>query len=395
MTTPTAPTAPRDTTPDVTTGDQVFDAYTAALSSGETPILGHLVLYSIFDGEVTRDDMVSWFAELGLDPQFLPPPLRNVDAYERVTGPDGVRLSYPIDDPASAALAGAVGDTAATLAGAASTGRRRRQDVVGQAATLMVRPVRRDGGKIVRHVVREVRDAENTQLTYDTRIGVATFHRDNSAGSAEGAGSLDVEVDHVAVATLPAAEQAAVAIMLQAIRDSYQHRCRYLTGDKLRGVVRRYVEHLGAIKVRATGGVYFVHRQHAEVLAALRELVSRFEGGSHLVRVPLPDQDEMREMVVAAFTTKAKEDLDRLARDIAAARYEHAGDDVVQKLYRRFTELQQITAEHATLLSTSLEDTTTALDLVKLQLGSFLATAGTAAGDEPDDTGDNSDHDHD
>jgi hypothetical protein len=32
----------------------------------------------------------------------------------------------------------------------------------------MIRPVRRDSGQIVRHVVREVRDEENTSLSYDT-----------------------------------------------------------------------------------------------------------------------------------------------------------------------------------------------------------------------------------
>jgi hypothetical protein len=305
---------------DVTTGDQAFDAYTTALTGGDAPILGHLVLYSIFDGEVTREDMQRWFAELGLDDDFLPPPLRPVDAFERVTGPDGVRLAYPVDEPDAVTLAGAVGGTAASLASSSPgrRGRRRQDGVIGRTATLMVRPVRRDGGKIVRHVVREVRDEENTQLSYDTRIGVCTFHRDNDA-AIDGAGTLEVEADHVAIATLPPAEQATVATMLQAVRDSYQHRCRYLTGDRLRGVVRRYVEYLNAIKVRATGGVYFVHRQHADTLAALRELVSRFGSGSHLVRVPLPDQEEMREMVISALTSKAKEDLDKLARDIATA----------------------------------------------------------------------------
>jgi hypothetical protein len=37
------------------------------------PLLGHLVLYSIFDGRVTRDDLARWFTELGLNPAFLPP----------------------------------------------------------------------------------------------------------------------------------------------------------------------------------------------------------------------------------------------------------------------------------------------------------------------------------
>jgi hypothetical protein len=277
-------------------------------------------------------------------------------------------LTYPLGEP-----------TAAGPAAAKQISRRR--DGRGRSASLMVRHVRRDGGEIVRHVVREVRDEQNTRLSYDTRLGVCIFHRDNSAGSAEGAGELQVEPDNTAIAALPESEQTIVRAMLDDIEASYQRRCTYLNADKLRGVIRRYIEDLQAIRVRSTGGVYFVHRQNATVLGALRELVSRFGEGSHLTRIPLADQDEMREMVIAAFTTKAKEDLNKLARDIAAAQREGKPGDV-QKLYHRFADLQEVTDEHAELLSTSLDDTQAALDLVKRQLGSLLVTVD----DEDDST---------
>jgi len=366
MTTPTADTPTADT-PNPRTGDQVFDSYAAAMTVDGAPLLGHLVLYSIFDGEVTRDDLERWFTELGLDPQFVPAKLRSVDAYERVTGPDGVRVSYPLplDDP---------GDVISRV-GRKTTGRAPGRGTVRRQATLMVRPVTRDGGQIVRHLVREVRDEEETRLSYDACLGAAIFRRDNDVDEA-GAGELLIEAQPTAIATLPGPEQLVVRHMLGEIQTEYRHRCTYVSGDKLRGVIRTYIESLNAVRVRPTGGVYFVHARHAHTLAALRELVSRFTAGSHLVRIPLPDADEMREMVIGAFTTKAKDDLDRLARDIATAG-QAAGDDAVQKLYARFTELQKATAEHAALLSTTLDDTTASLDLVKLQLGSLLARAGT------------------
>jgi septal ring factor EnvC (AmiA/AmiB activator) len=129
-------------------------------------------------------------------------------------------------------------------------------------------------------------------------------------------------------------------------------------------------------RVRPTGGVYFVQRRHAGTLAALRELVRRMGAGSHLARVPLPDQEEMREMVITAFTTKSREDLDRLARDIATAQRD--GDTTpaaIQALHKRFRDLHAATAEHAQLLNTSLDDTTAALTLVNAQLASLLAQA--------------------
>lgn len=333
------------------------------------------MLYSIFDSEVTRDDLERWFTELQLDPQFVPAKLRPVDAYERVTGPDGVRLSYPLPLDAAADVIAAAGR---------KTGRGPGRGVVRRQATLMVRPVARDGGQIVRHVVREVRDEENTRLTYDTCLGAATFRRDNETDEA-GAGELLVEPQTSAIAELSDPEQTVVRFMLGHIESEYRHRCTYLSGDKLRGVIRTYIESLNAVKVRPTGGVYFVHARHAQTLAGLRELVSRFAAGSHLVRIPLPDADEMREMVVAAFTTKAADDLNRLAADIAAAQRAHADEHTIGKLYKRFNELQAATTEHASLLSTSLDDTQAALQLVKTQLGSLLATAGDETDDKDSD----------
>ncbi|MFE4829842.1 DUF6744 family protein [Streptomyces sp. NPDC056672] len=356
-----APPSPAQHSPERKTGDAIFDSYTESMSA-DAPLLGHLVLYSIFDGEVTHSDLGLWFRELGLDEDLLPPPLRNVDVFERVTGPDGVRVTYPLDDPSAT--------------GPASRSSRRRRKELEPSATLMIRPVRRDADHLVRHVVREVRNEKRISLTYDTRLGVCIFRRDHSAGSAEGAGVLTVKPNDAAIAKLPAAEQTTVREMLAAVERRYLHRCTYLTSDKLRMVIRTYVEHLSAIKVRPTGGVYFVHRQHAQILGALRDLVSRFGRGSHFVRVPLPDQEEMRQMIIRAFTTKAKDDLDKLAADIAAAQRAKRFDEAA-RLYERFTVVQQATNEHSELLSASLEDTRAALQLVKMQFGGLLAADGS------------------
>ncbi|MFD0889392.1 hypothetical protein ACFQ08_33070, partial [Streptosporangium algeriense] len=83
-----------------------IDAYTEALEQGGAPLLGYLVLYSIFDGRVTPEALELWFQQLGLDPAHLPGPIRPMDIFERVTGPRGVRVSYPLADPASTAPGG-------------------------------------------------------------------------------------------------------------------------------------------------------------------------------------------------------------------------------------------------------------------------------------------------
>jgi hypothetical protein len=240
----------------------------------------------------------------------------------------------------------------------------------------MIRPVRRDADQIVRHLVREVRDEAATRLSYDVRLAECVFLRDRGQASENGAGSLQVTPDASAIGSLSAAEQEKVSALLADLQDAYQQHCAYLTADRLRTVIRTYVESLNAIRVRPTGGVYFVHRCHADILTALRELVRRFGTGSHLARVPLPDQDEMREMVIAAFATRAREDLDKLARDIAAAQQDGStGQAAVQALHKRFATLQAAAAEHAQLLGTSLHETNAALKLVNVQLASLLTQA--------------------
>src|ERR1700722_12768759 len=77
--------------------------YLEAMDVDGAPLLGHMVLYSVFDSQVTPGQLQLWFTELGLDPAFLPGPIRAVDAFEKVTGPSGVRDSYPLDDPGGTA----------------------------------------------------------------------------------------------------------------------------------------------------------------------------------------------------------------------------------------------------------------------------------------------------
>jgi hypothetical protein len=353
MTTQDSPAAGQDAAPGA-----ALAGYLEAMDGEGAALLGHLVLYSVFDSRVTRDDVGRWFIQLGLDSAFVPPPIRAVDAFEKVTGPAGIRVTYSLDDPRPSR-------------------RRRRQDGRGREATLMIRHVRRDGSQIVRHVVREVRDEASTKLSYDTRLGECTFRRDGSPSALHGAGALQVTPDRAAIRQLPAAEQEQVGEMLAGIEGAYQRHRTYLTADRLRTVIRTYVESLHAIRVRPTGGVYFVSGRHAATLAALRDLVSRFGAGSHLSRIPLPDQEEMREMIVTAFTTRSREDLDKLARDIAAARQEDGGLPAIQSLHKRFTALQAAAAEHSGLLAASLDDTTASLQLVSAQLASLLARASS------------------
>ncbi|MGN2642515.1 DUF6744 family protein [Nocardia takedensis] len=342
---------------DTTTAAPGLEAYTAQLTGSDAAVLGFVVLYSVFGGEVTPDQVKAWFLELRLDQSLLPDQLRPVDAFEKVTGPDGLRVSYSLADPSAVRQRGEY--------------TRRKAGEFDQVATLMVRPVRVDGQQMVRHLVREVRDEGAKALKYDSRLAEVIFHKD---GSTPGGGRLQVVPDNAEIGALPVAEQERIRESLAELSRMFQWHCTYLGPDRLRGIVRRYIEMLKGIPVRKGGGVYFVTADHTRVLAALTTFIGRVGEKSHFVQIPLPDAVEMRELVISAFTTKARDEANKLAMDIAAAA--RKGDaNAAYTLHRRFTALKQSAAQYQDLLSNSLDEAGTALDLVQLQLASLLSKA--------------------
>lgn len=330
--------------------EEVFARYVDAM--GDAPLLGHVVFYSVFDGNVLPEALARWFAELGLNPDLLPSPLRADTAFKAVTS--NLTMSYPIPS---------------RRAGAAADER---------TVTLFIRRVRRDAGTIVCHLVREVRDSAARKLDYKDAVAQIAFNRDKRDGADAGAGTLEI-VPNLDV--VPQREHGKVREMLGIVEEQFGRRCRYLTGDTIRAMLHAYIEHLKAIKVRPTGGVYFVHRHHHVALGALHDLLARFGAGSNLYYIPLPDRAGLRDMVIEAFRTKAREDLQRLSTDLAEAQAAATARGGIipaktaETLYRRFQDLQAEAGEHSALLNTDLDETGAALNLAGTQIMALLTQA--------------------
>jgi hypothetical protein len=343
----------------------VFAGYVETMEGG--PLLGYLVLYSVFDGNVSPCDLALWFDQLGLNKDMLPSPLRADGAFEVATS--NTTVTYPLPSGKTATP-----QPSRQRRGSKAPSRRGPDE---RTATLMIRRVRRDDQAIVCHLVREVRDAKNTRLKYTDGVAEIVFARDRRPGAAPGAGTLHV-TPHLEVT--PQREHEQVHELLGTLRTEFERHCRYLTGDKIRAMLRAYIESLNAIKVRPTGGVYFVHQHHSTTLEALRALLERFGAGSHLYRVPLPDQDELRDMVIEAWRTKHVQDLQKLSLEIAAAQHAAAGGTsstaTVDALYKKFRALQIDTEEHSSLLNTDLGETADAMQLAGTQVLALLAQAG-------------------
>jgi hypothetical protein len=234
----------------------------------------------------------------------------------------------------------------------------------------MVRHVSRDNDKIVRHVVREVRDEEQARLSYTAKVGEVVFHRDPDAKSAHGAGRVEISPEVPALAQLPASEMHQVLDCLDEISREFEAGRLFLSSDRLRAMIRNYIENFLPVRIRS--GVYFVGRQHAETLGKLRELVSRFAGKSSLTRIPLPDQEEQRDMIIAAFMSQTDHEIRKLSADIRTAIGADASDAVIQGLTRRFRELKASASEHEQLLGESIDDAHASMEVVEKQLKKLL-----------------------
>jgi hypothetical protein len=133
-----------------------FTAALGVLEGEGAPLLGHLVLYSVYEGSVTPAQLDLWFGELGLDKKWLPGEIRPVDVFEKIAGPAGVKVTYRLGEPQTRSQA-------------------RRDGSKGQAVTLMFRHVARDANTVVRHLVREVRDEGEARLAYTAKVGEVVF----------------------------------------------------------------------------------------------------------------------------------------------------------------------------------------------------------------------------
>ncbi|MEU6191370.1 DUF6744 family protein [Nocardia sp. NPDC047038] len=357
MTTTTA--SPTPLPPDNASARERLSTYSQ--QADQAPSLGFVVLYSVFGGEVTPETAAAWFRELRLDQSFLPGKLRADNAFERVTGSDGVHDTYDLAD---------VEEPSPTVAGAPAAQSSARTGV--RSANLMIRHVRRSQSRIMRHIVREVRDETASELAYDTHLGEVEFRR---AAGHDGSGTLSVTLDYTAVGSLPAAEQARVHALASKIDERYLWQCTYLGSDRVRTILLKYMRALEAVALRPTGGVYFVTAEHADTLAALREFTDRVGDGSLLARIPLADQAEMRQLVIHSFVTSARDELQKLSLEIAAASRGVVSSNKLTALHDRYRAVKAQTEKYSQRLATSLGETEFSLQLVQQQLAALFKVA--------------------
>lgn len=283
---------------------------------------------------VTRDQMTAWFAELGLDPTFLPPRILKVDAFRKATS--AIKREYALPDE--------------------------------RRAVLYVDEVDSNDDFVLRHVMRKVYDprqqVDDDKLVADFVASLKFFRGGRTSMGKRATG------DHYKSRPKPGLDQVdllEVEALLEDVDNAYTDLSANLNEDKIRAVIRNYLGHLNAIAVKPQGAVYFVHNTRQDTLDALQVLVRRIGQGCSFEQIPLVDTGEQRTMLNEAFQNEVEDDVRLLLVKIATINEKTRGGPVKASVYAELSETyKQVAArseEYAVLLDQAQGRAASALEL--------------------------------
>lgn len=280
---------------------------------------------------VHQDDLVSWFEELGLDTNYLPPRIKRIDAFRNATSQ--VRREYPCGPEAAK-----------------------------QYATLRIEEVKSDNEQVIRHVVKDVRDERKEQLS---RTHLATVKFIRGGRSSIGKRNSGDHVKTMILSRTRGEDHDQVEALIEDFNRRYDDLAVFLHAPALRGVVRGLLLSLNAVAMKTSGGVYFVHKSRWVELDKIQALMWRIGQGCVMEQQPLVDQSDSRRMLTEAFEAEVEDEVRLLLRDIADTNSKRGL--VAARRYAEFTarynELESRSAEYTDLLGLAQSRAGDALEL--------------------------------
>lgn len=291
--------------------------------------IGVSLYFEFNQPRVTRADLEAHFLDLDLNDDFIPPPLNPTDAYKRATGADA---RYKIENEQ------------------------------GQRTEYFVRDVDHDDDRIIRHIVREVRDSKGKRLEYD-EVGEAIFYR--ASRTPGGGHSILFKVHESDLSTW---EQERVREFIDRMNNAFHFFTQFYYTQAIRDMIRKYIESLNAVPMRRGGAIYFVHVSRWDTIIKLVELVNdRIGYGCRLHMMPLIDTGYQRSMLSEAFQDEVEKQSDKLLGQIASLNEKYGGKKVPANKYAKIqAEWQDLTdrsEEYSRIFNRRQERSATALEM--------------------------------
>lgn len=204
---------------------QVLDN-TAAIPGGDPqdlnqyPILGHLVWYSLRDVRVKRAQLEQLLTDANISNFHMPPEIRPPDAFRRATSAIATQIPIELEN--------------------------------GRLEHIMIREVYSDSKEIVRHIIREETDRKNKRIEYG-KIGQVVFNR---------------TLEKMTVGINPQYEHHKNRLL-----QKYKEFEEMYVGKHIRDMVYKMLHSTVPVSVRPAGGVYFVAKEHSDLIESLETFV--------------------------------------------------------------------------------------------------------------------------
>lgn len=251
-------------------------------------VLGNIVWHSVNDGAYPLDKIEKAFDDLGLNPSFVPSPTTEFNAYEK----------------------------ACTMALRAAKPYPLTKGMVGEV--MAIREVFKDNEQVIRHIVREVRDAKRKKLRHETVAELVLFRAQAGAGGKLQRGSHRLRAV-IHADRLLTGEKQQIEAVIHKWEEEFDRLYNFIDGDKARAIVRDYLGFLNAVMMKS--GVYFVHKNREDELFKLQTFVGgTLANGCGLELFPIPELKRLRESVIEAFQDEAVKELNEVVSAISKVR---------------------------------------------------------------------------
>ncbi len=235
---------------------------------------GSLIMYTIADCRVKKDELQQEFLRAGIDLKYLPRNIHPRDAYRRATKVAQVNR-VPLEK--------------------------------GEYLNLLVREVKMDQHEIIRKLVREVVNANNERLEY---LPIAKFRLTQDQLSAQyedGVQLKDVELDKI-----------------EEVLEAYEENKKCYDGPNIANLIKNILHSCNPVSIRPTGGMTFIPEQFSDIVQSVDNFINRLNEysvsktfKSRAYTVPVVNTEKQRRMVEESLEDQVKAESESLVKEMA------------------------------------------------------------------------------
>ena len=301
------------------------------------PTLGNLIFYSLPDNtRITREQIEDLFTKHGIDRKHLLPEIVGSNAFKRATTKAGMEYKHPHP----------IGN--------------------GQFEIFMIRDVRSDDLVVARHVVREVRDSANKRLDYST-IGSLEYDKVGKTMKS----NIDPIYNKIA----------------KAVDEQFKELIIHYEGSHIRSMLRTALMTTLPATIRASGGLYFVSKEHNELINGLENFVKDLKPHGtgnfdpEFETIPVLDVEKQRKLIFDKYESQTSESVDGMLGEIAEILKDDKARVTKATLTKYANSLKSIKAgigKYEGLLERDLEIANEKWNILQDQYMALMDKAGTS-----------------